>query len=130
MQLTTETQVVQAINMNRTLLNTSGGQSGTSLVGATVTTLDDVRVDRAPWEAAYNAEIAAGKTVSEAVTALVDRLDLLLMSGRFKTQYGTGRLPNPRASVIEAGVRATSMADRVANILYLMANSPEYLHQK
>lgn len=130
MQLTTETQVVQAINMNRTLLNTSGGQGGTSLVGATVTTLDDVRVDRAPWEAAYNAEIAAGRTVSEAVTALVDRLDLLLMSGRFKTQYGTAPLPNPRASVIDAGVRATSTADRVANILYLMANSPEYLHQK
>ncbi len=130
MQITNETQIVQAVNTNRTILNNTGGQGGSSLPGATVTTLDDVRIDRLPWEAFYNAEIARGQTPTQAVTTLVDRLDTLLMAGRFKEAYASAPLPNPRASVIDAGVKATTTTDRVVNIFYLMGNAPEFLHQK
>lgn len=128
MQLTNETQVIQAVNMNRTILNTSG-QSVSALFSADAT-LDDVRIDRTPWEAFYNERIAAGDSVTQAVTALVDRLDDLLMAGRFRAVYASAPLPNPRASVIEAGTQVTSVSDRVINIFYLMANCPEFLHQK
>lgn len=88
-------------------------------------------MDRAPWDAAYAAEIAAGKSVTEAVTTLVDRLDLLLMAGWFKERYGSAPQPNPRSSIITAVVNSSnSTADRINNLLYLMANSPEFLHQK
>lgn len=132
MQLTTETSVIQAVNWNRTLLNTTGGQSGTSLFGATVTTLDDVRINRTSWEQLYTSEIAAGKTITQAVTTIVDRLDNLLMAGRLRTKYATAPVPNPRASIIAAGVNPSNAltSDRILNILYLVSNCPEFLHQK
>jgi uncharacterized protein (DUF1800 family) len=132
MQLSNETSVVQSINFHRTLINTSGGQGGTSLFGATVTTLDDVKVTRLPWEQLYASEIAAGKTMTEAVTTIVDRLDDLLMAGQLRAKYANAPLPNPRASIIAAGVNPSnaSASERIINILYLLTNSPEFLHQK
>jgi uncharacterized protein (DUF1800 family) len=132
MQLANETSVVQSVNFHRTLLNTSGGQGGTSLFGATDTTLDDVRVSRAAWEQIYAAEIAAGKTSAQAVTTVVDRLDDLLTAGGLRARYASAPLPNPRASIIAAAVNPTNAttADRIINILYLISNSPEFLHQK
>jgi uncharacterized protein (DUF1800 family) len=131
MQITNETQVVTAINFSYTLVNSTNGQSGTTLPGAS-TALDDVRVSRVPWENFYTAEIAAGKTPIQAITALVDRLDLLLMGGRLKSKYGVAPLPNPRSSIIDSATRlsTTSTADRITNVLYLMSNTPEFLHQK
>lgn len=132
MQLANETSVVQSANFHRTLLNTSGGQGGTPLVGATVSTLDDVRVRRAAWEQLYTGEIAAGKTATQAVTAVVDRLDDLLMAGGMRAKYAGAPQPNPRASIIAAAVNPTNAttSDRIINILYLISNSPEFLHQK
>lgn len=132
MQLATETAVVQSVNFHRTLLNTSGGQSGSSLVGATDLTLDNVQVSRTAWEQLYTNEIAAGRTITQAVTTIVDRLDDLLMAGRLRARYAAAPLPNPRASIIAAGVNPSnaSTSDRIINILYLVSNSPEFLHQK
>jgi len=132
MQLTNETSVVQSINYHRTLLNTTNGQSGSSLVGATVGTLDDVRVSRLPWEQLYASEITAGKTITQAVTTVVDRLDDLLMSGRLRSKYASAPLPNPRASIIAAAVNPSNAttSDRIINILFLVSNCPEFLHQK
>jgi len=129
MEITNETLVAQAINYNYTVLNTTSGQSTSTLFGS-ATTLDDVRISRVPWEAYYQSEITAGKTVTEAVTSVVDRLDLLLMSGRFKLKYAGAPLPNPRSSTISAAVNATTTSDRIINIVYLLCNSPEFLHQK
>lgn len=132
MQLANETSVVQSANFHRTLVNTSGGQGGSSLFGATNTTLDDVRVSRAAWEQVYAGEIAAGRTSTQAVTTVVDRLDDLLTAGRLRAKYGAAPAPNPRASIIAAAVNPTNAttSDRIINILYLISNSPEFLHQK
>ncbi len=129
MQITNETQIAQAVNFNRQFLNMSSGQSGSSLPFETNTTLDDVRIDVAPWVTLYDAEIADGKTVTEAVTTLVDQMDLLLMSGRLKDRYASAPVPNPRSSIISSAVSAGA-TERITNILYLMGNCPEYLHQK
>jgi len=130
MQITTETQVVQAANYNNNLLTVSSGQGLQALVGATDQSLDNVRIDRTPWTTFYNAQISAGKSVTEAVTALVDRLDSLLLCGHLKARYASAPSPNPRASIIAAAVGASTTSDRVINALYLVANSPEFLHQK
>jgi hypothetical protein len=59
MQITNDTQIIQAANFNATLLNGVTGQPGTAIFPASATsTLDDIRIDRAPWEAFYDAEIA------------------------------------------------------------------------
>ncbi len=131
MQLTNETQVVVSINFSNTLLTTTTGQTGSTLIGST-SVMDDVRVDRVPWQDLYTAEIAGGKTPTEAITTLVDRLDSLLMAGRLKIKYADAPLPNPRASIIDGAVRlsTTSTTDRIINVLYLMSSSPEFLHQK
>jgi len=131
MQLTNETQVVVSINFSNTLLTTTTGQTGSTLFNAN-SLLDDVRVGRVPWQNLYTAEIASGKTPTEAITTIVDRIDSLLMAGRLKTKYGVAPLPNPRSSMIDAAVRlpTTSTSDRIINVLYLMSSSPEFLHQK
>jgi len=131
MQLTNETQVVVSINFSNTLLTTTTGQTGSTLIGSSLL-LDDVRVGRVPWQNLYTAEVASGKTPTQAITTIVDRLDSLLMAGRLKTKYGAAPLPNPRSSIIDGAVRltTTSTSDRIINILYLMSSSPEFLHQK
>lgn len=130
MQITTETQIVQAANYNNNLLTVNSGQGLQALVGATDQSLDNVRIDRTPWTTFYNAQISAGKSVTEAVTALVDRLDSLLLCGHLKARYAAAPSPNPRSSIIAAAVGASTTSDRVINALYLVANSPEFLHQK
>ncbi|MFZ9932844.1 MAG: DUF1800 family protein [Chthoniobacterales bacterium] len=130
MQITTEIQVVQSINYHRNLLNVNSGQGVQALFGATDASLDNVIVSRAPWETFYTSQISAGKSVTQAVTALVDRLDMLLLSGQLKARYASAPAPNPRASIIEAGVGTPATADRVMNVLYLVASAPEFMHQK
>lgn len=128
MQITQETQIVQCVNFVRSVIS-GNGQAGNPLPGATNNTLDDIVASRAPWETLYNTEIAAGKTVTQAVTTVVDRLDMLLMAGNLKARYAGAPTPNPRASIITAGVNSVGN-DRMINLLYLIANSPEFLHQK
>jgi hypothetical protein len=108
----------------------NSGQGVQALFGATDASLDNVIVSRAPWETFYTSQISAGKSVTQAVTALVDRLDMLLLSGQLKARYASAPAPNPRASIIEAGVGTPATADRVMNVLYLVASAPEFMHQK
>jgi uncharacterized protein (DUF1800 family) len=128
MQITQETQIVQCVNFVRSVIS-GNSQAGNPLPGATNNTLDDIVASRAPWETLYNTEIAAGKTVTQAVTTVVDRLDMLLLAGNLKARYAGAPSPNPRASIITAGVNSTGN-DRMINILYLVTSSPEFLHQK
>jgi uncharacterized protein (DUF1800 family) len=129
MQITQETQILQCVNFARVVI-TNNAQVGIPLPGATDNTLDDIAVNRAPWETLYNTEIAAGKTRTQAITTVVDKLDMLLMAGNLKARYANAPTPNPRASIITAGVNNLGNANDLNNILYLITNSPEYLHQK
>lgn len=133
MQLTTETQVVQALNYARTTTDSDSGQSVDALFGATDTTLDDVRFDRSPAVNRYKALIAGGSTVRAAVTAVLDDVDLLLTAGRLRQRYETAASPNPRSLIIDAATATTEGAtsnDRVKAIFYLVATSPEFAHQQ
>ncbi|MGH8048837.1 MAG: DUF1800 family protein [Chthoniobacterales bacterium] len=132
MQLTTETQVPLAVNYNRTFTESDTGQGVNALFNATDNTLDDVKIDRSPQVNEYKSLIAAGKTVREAVTAVVDDLDLLLAGGRLKERYESAAVPNPRSIIIDTAVATTEGAtsnDRVKVIAYLVSNSPTFLHQ-
>lgn len=131
MQLTTETQVIQSVNYRRAFTESDSGQSVNSLFGSDAT-LDDVKIDRSPHVDRYKALIAAGKTVREAVTAVVDDLDLLLAGGRLRERYETAPAPNPRSILIDAAVATSEGAtsnDRVKAITYLLTNTPAFLHQ-
>jgi len=131
MQLTNETQVIQAINFQRVLVTNESGQGGVPLFGATDPMAENIRIDPTPWEADFDAAISEGASLEEAVTALVDRLDLLLMAGRLKARYESAPIPNPRHSIIQSAIDpGWSARDRLANLFYLIVNSPEYLHQK
>jgi uncharacterized protein (DUF1800 family) len=133
MQITTETQVSQIVNYARTFTESDTGQSTNSLFGATDTTLDDVKIDRSPQVNEYKSLIAAGKSVTEAVTAVVDDLDLLLSGGRLKERYATAATPNPRSIIIDTAVATTESPtgnERVKAILYLVSNSPTAIHQQ
>ncbi len=129
MQISTENQVVEAVNYHRSLVFNGTGQSTAALFGATDQNLDNVQIDRAPWDAMYNAQVAAGKTPREAITVVVDALDLLLTAGNLKAKYAGAPTPNPRESILVAGTNSTG-TDRIRNVIYLFAASPEYLHQK
>jgi uncharacterized protein (DUF1800 family) len=131
MQLTTETQVVQSINYDRVFTESDTGQSVNALQ-ASDASLDDVKIDRSPQANEYKALIAAGKTVREAVTAVVDDLDLLLAGGRLKERYENAATPNPRSIIIDTATATSEGAtsnDRVKAIAYLVTISPTFLHQ-
>jgi len=129
MQLANEESVIRSVNFHAVLL--TGAQSGLALQQAD-TTHDDVNIDRTVWEQFYESQIAAGKTSNEAVTAVVDRLDDLLMAGGLRRKYADAPLPNPRNSIIVAASFPATIttSERITNILYLVANSTEFLHQK
>jgi hypothetical protein len=102
------------------------------LIGATDPDEENVRLVRTSLISIFDAEMAAGKTVPEAVTTLVDHLDLLLMAGNLKARYADALTPNPRSIIIDA-VSSMSVVNtdaRVQEALYLVVSSPEYIHQK
>lgn len=129
MQQTTETQVIYNINYMRSIAYNDLGQSVNPLVGSSDANEDNVRIDRAPIQAIYDATISGGGTAEQAVTAVIDHLDLLLMSGNFKATYDGVTDPNPRSIIIDA-VTSISAGGRVKAAIYLMCASPEYIHQK
>jgi hypothetical protein len=132
MQLTTETTLVEAINYHETISFDANGQNVNPLIGATDPDEENVRLVRTSLISIFDAEMAAGKTVPEAVTTLVDHLDLLLMAGNLKARYAGALTPNPRSIIIDA-VSSMSVANtdaRVKEALYLVVSSPEYIHQK
>lgn len=125
---TTETQVIYNLNYLNTI-SRGTWQGTTALFGETNPDLDNVTIDRDGLQAIYDAEITGGATVTEAVTTLIDHLDVLLMSGNFKATYDGAAGPNPRSLVIDTIV-AASDAWKIRDALYLMASTPEYIHQK
>lgn len=133
LQLSTETSVVQVINYHYQVTHNDNGQSTASLVGATDDSLDNVKLDRAPWVQLYDHEISEGKTVAEAVTTVLDQLDLVLTAGNFKTRYAAAAVPNPRSVILNAvsTLPGTPTSEaRVKELVYLLVSSPEYIHQK
>ena len=126
---TTETQVISAINYMHTIARGGNGQGVNQLVGQTNNQLDNIKLDRAALQAIYDAEIAGGATASEAVTVLIDHMDVLLMAGNFKATYESAPTPNPRSAVIDA-ITSISNGQRVRSALYLMGSTPEFIHQK
>jgi uncharacterized protein (DUF1800 family) len=131
LQLTTETSVIDALNYHYTLANTNTGQSVDAIVGSTDAQDDDVRLDRSRLSQIYDAEIAAGKSVAEAVTTVVDYLDVLLLCGSFQARYATAPAPNPRSILIESVASMTlNTNQRMRELLYLVVSTPEYIHQK
>ncbi|MEM9283246.1 MAG: DUF1800 family protein [Verrucomicrobiota bacterium] len=126
---TTETQVISVINYINTIARGTNGQGGNALVGQTSGLLDNIRIDRAPIQAVYDSAIAGGATVNEAVEAMIDQIDMLLMAGNFKVTYGTEPVPNQRSTIIDA-ISTISNGQKVRSAIYLMATTPEYIHQK
>lgn len=132
MQLTSETTVVEAVNYHQAIVFNGNGQNADELPGATDHLEDNIRIMRGPLVALYDAEIAAGKTVREAVSAVVDYLDRLLLAGNLKVQYGAANSPNPRSIIIDslAGMTVANTGALAREALYLVVTSPEYIHQK
>jgi uncharacterized protein (DUF1800 family) len=133
LQLSTETSVVQVINYHYQLTNVDNGQGVNPLVGSTDALEDNVRLNRTPYVTLYNNEITGGKTVVQALTTVLDQLDLLLTSGNLKVRYAAAATPNPRSIILDAVSTlpgAPTSEVRVKELLYLLVTSPEYIHQK
>lgn len=131
LQITTETNVVRSVNYEYQLTHVDSGQGVNPLVVQADGSLDNVRLNRVPLEQIYDSRITAGDTTAQATEALLDHLDVLLLSGNLKARYGAAAAPNPR-SIILSTVSGLSVgtAARVKELLYLVVTSPEYLHQK
>jgi len=103
------------------------------LVGSTDALEENVKLDRTVYEQLYDARITAGDNATQAATAVLDQLDLLLTAGNFKASYAAAATPNPRSIVINTVASldaATTTAVRVKELIYLLATSPEYINQK
>lgn len=127
---TTETQVIYNLNYLNTISRNNNGQGVNALVGQTDGLLDNIIIDKSSIEAIYDAEIASGSTVAETAVVLVDHLDVLLMAGNFKATYGSASGANPRSLVIDLVASQGSRTSRIRDAIYLMASTPEYIHQK
>lgn len=133
LEISTETSAIQAINYHYQLTNVDNGQSVDIYYGTTNGPEDNIALVRTPFEQLYDAEITAGKTVTQATTTVLDQLDLVLTAGNFKQRYATAATPNPRSIVITSVVSlaaTTTTQARVKELLYLLVSSPEYIHQK
>ena len=131
LQLVTETTAVSRINYLRDLTDFDRGHTANPLPGQTDRTLDDIKLNLAPHVAFYDDRIASGATPEAAATALVDRLDELLMAGNFRRDYLNAAAPTPRSEVI-ATVAAYSRdtTRRIREAIYLITTSPAFLTQK
>jgi uncharacterized protein (DUF1800 family) len=133
-QITTESQVIAAINYHYQISYSTSGQSVSSLP-IYLTTDDDVKNDLTPFLAIYDSAIAAKLTVASAVTQVVDALDQLFCSGRLKARYALAATPNPRSTIIDTVVNTsptstTPTSNRVRTALYLVLTTPEFVIQK
>ena len=125
---TTETQVIYNLNYLNTVARGTW-QGVNALVGQTDPNLDNVALDKASVQAFYDDRRANGDTVAEAVTALIDHLDMLLMAGNFKATYENAPAPNPRSLMIDL-ITTQGNVSKIRDAIYLMATTPEYIHQK
>jgi hypothetical protein len=81
--------------------------------------------------------------IRNACEAVLDHVDLMLCGGALKARYGTTP-GQPRAIILDAavsvrsssdntnnaGTQATSMRERIEDVLWLVATSPEFMVQK
>ena len=81
--------------------------------------------------------------INNACEAVLDQVDLMLCGGALKARYGSTP-GQPRAIILDAAVsvrsgsnntnnattQATSMRERIEDIVWLVATSPEFLVQK
>ena len=133
-QITSESQVIAAINYHYQVSYSTSGQSVSSLP-IYLSTDDDVKNDLAPFYALYDNAIAAKLTVTDAVTQVVDAFDQLLCAGHLKARYAAATVPNPRRTIIDTVVStsptsSTPTSNRVRTALYLVLTAPEFIIQK
>lgn len=128
LELATETQVVDAVNFTRSLVQSPGYWNVTGLEGFSNTD-DYVRSDFSEYIGVYDA--APGTDIDKA-EALVDYLDLIFCAGSLKAHYaGEPSDNNPRAFIIESVVDTSeSTLEKIKNALYLVIHSPAGLSQR
>ncbi|MEM7145261.1 MAG: DUF1800 family protein [Verrucomicrobiota bacterium] len=141
-QVATETSVIQAINYFYTITWSNGSNSGQGLNTLSNQTAlgypadaDHAKTDRQAWIDRYNGY--GGATELDDDTALVDDLDMILMSGNFKARYPydpNDGVENPREIIIDLlgtfGTSNNNKRDKVRTAFYLMSVTPEYIIQK
>lgn len=130
MQITSESSTFRIINFKQQLIALFA--HGVPMEGVTDNSLNRMTLNLTSLVTLYDAERAAGRTVAEATTTVLDYLDVVLLSGNFKARFLSAPTPNPRSIIINA-VAAMSLSttlDRMKELLYLVATSPEYAHQK
>ncbi|MEP4078335.1 DUF1800 family protein [Haloferula sp.] len=128
LQLATETQVMDAINFTRALVEEPGYIDNNSLEGFSDSDAEAYG-DFSEYVAVYD---GASGTDSDKATALVDYLDLIFCAGTLKVDYAEETSSeNPRQYIIDSvtGTSESTLA-KVKNALYLVVHSPAGLSQR
>ena len=110
-QITSETTVVASTNWKRNIIDNNNGQAVQRILGET-TGISSVKIDLAPLQATLD---------NDGVEALVDQLDMLLLSGSMS--------PESRAILVDT-VNSVSAGNQVKTLLYLIITSHEYTVQR
>lgn len=128
LQLATETQVMDAINFTRALVEAPGYIGNNTLEGFAGSD-DDAYADYSEYVAVYE---GASGTDAEKATALVDHLDLIFCSGTLKADCAEDTSSDsPRQCIINAVTQTSeSTLSKVKNALYLVVHSPAGLTQR
>ena len=127
-QITTESQMYDAINMLYGLIFYNNGLSGGGPPPGYSGTDDHLRLDLSQLDQVYNDALATG-TVQTASEALLDYLDLYLNGGYIKTKWAGAPAPNPRSILLES-IENFSATSRAKNALYIVITSPMFVIQK
>ncbi|HEY5791709.1 MAG TPA: DUF1800 family protein [Chthoniobacterales bacterium] len=133
MQITSESTTFRAINYFSGFTYTSAaGNGGIPVYNDPDPKNDDVVLTLTPLVSLYDSEISAGKTIPQALTTVLDYLDLLLLGGDFKPRYASAPAPNPRSRVIEevSAMSTATTLNRMENLLYLVMASSDFADQK
>ena len=128
-QVTTESQVVNAVNSHYTILFNRNGQGGLRLPEQNSATDDNMIPNLAAFTALIEHAEANNATALEVATLLVDFTDLLLSGGNLKAVYQNQIGKTPRDIMIEA-VATSSRNNKIKTALYLYVTSPEYVTLK
>ncbi len=145
--ITSESQVVQAININHSTIMAGTGMYGRPRYGETNSNPEHrILLDFAGISTRLgqlrDASSGADDDAKEldAITQILDEYDLVLCSGSMKERYENAAEPNPRSSIIEemsllwySTDDATSSNDRLQicrDMIYLIAASPDFLIQR
>ncbi len=127
-QVTTESQVINAVNAQFTLLYNGNGQGGLRLPNQESQLDDNLVPDLTAFQELMESAARSGASPMETAALLVDFTDLLLGGGslRHREQQYLGR--SPRQIMIEAV--AANRNKKIETAIYLYTTSPEYMIQK